>query len=147
MLTGTYEQRQEKGEKCEEGREEKISSIYFSYFPRQWQLQTYWTLKMPLTTPSLASPSPQSPSPWLPGRRERWEKTENRSPFYFYCHHKMPFSQSLPVCMRIDWSVEVLQVVATVMKWKTVTAIFLLVVLYLVMGAAVFKALEQPHER
>ncbi|KAF3686293.1 Potassium channel subfamily K member 2 [Channa argus] len=32
------------------------------------------------------------------------------------------------------------------MKWKTVTAIFLLVVLYLVMGAAVFKALEQPHE-
>ncbi|KAK7913363.1 hypothetical protein WMY93_013574 [Mugilogobius chulae] len=40
----------------------------------------------------------------------------------------------------------VLQVVATVMKWKTVTAIFVLVVLYLVMGAAVFKALEQPHE-
>uniref|UniRef100_A0A7N6ATC4 Potassium channel domain-containing protein n=2 Tax=Anabas testudineus TaxID=64144 RepID=A0A7N6ATC4_ANATE len=38
------------------------------------------------------------------------------------------------------------EVVATVMKWKTVTAIFLLVVLYLVMGAAVFKALEQPHE-
>ncbi|KAM6943299.1 potassium channel subfamily K member 2 [Xenentodon cancila] len=32
------------------------------------------------------------------------------------------------------------------MKWKTVTAIFLLVVLYLVMGAAVFRALEQPHE-
>uniref|UniRef100_A0AAV2LT64 Potassium channel domain-containing protein n=1 Tax=Knipowitschia caucasica TaxID=637954 RepID=A0AAV2LT64_KNICA len=32
------------------------------------------------------------------------------------------------------------------MKWKTVTGIFLLVVLYLVMGAAVFKALEQPHE-
>ncbi|KAJ0002208.1 hypothetical protein NQD34_002004, partial [Periophthalmus magnuspinnatus] len=38
------------------------------------------------------------------------------------------------------------EVVATVMKWKTVTAIFVLVVLYLVMGAAVFKALEQPHE-
>ncbi|XP_035485323.2 potassium channel subfamily K member 2 [Scophthalmus maximus] len=32
------------------------------------------------------------------------------------------------------------------MKWKTVTAIFLLVVLYLVMGAAVFRSLEQPHE-
>ncbi|XP_071238435.1 potassium channel subfamily K member 2-like [Salvelinus alpinus] len=32
------------------------------------------------------------------------------------------------------------------MKWKTVSAIFLLVVLYLVVGAAVFKALEQPHE-
>ncbi|KAM9817403.1 potassium channel subfamily K member 2-like [Neosynchiropus ocellatus] len=32
------------------------------------------------------------------------------------------------------------------MKRKTVTAIFLVVVLYLVMGAAVFKALEQPHE-
>uniref|UniRef100_A0A8C6V1V9 Potassium channel domain-containing protein n=1 Tax=Neogobius melanostomus TaxID=47308 RepID=A0A8C6V1V9_9GOBI len=40
----------------------------------------------------------------------------------------------------------VLQVVATVMKWKTVTAIFILVVLYLVMGAVVFQALEQPHE-
>uniref|UniRef100_A0A8C5GVA2 Potassium channel subfamily K member 2-like n=1 Tax=Gouania willdenowi TaxID=441366 RepID=A0A8C5GVA2_GOUWI len=32
------------------------------------------------------------------------------------------------------------------MKWKTVTAIFLLVVLYLVTGAAVFRSLEQPHE-
>ncbi|KAK5612746.1 Potassium channel subfamily K member 2 [Crenichthys baileyi] len=38
------------------------------------------------------------------------------------------------------------QVVATVMKWKTVTAIFLLVVLYLVIGAVVFRSLEQPHE-
>uniref|UniRef100_A0A3B5LY95 Potassium channel domain-containing protein n=1 Tax=Xiphophorus couchianus TaxID=32473 RepID=A0A3B5LY95_9TELE len=38
------------------------------------------------------------------------------------------------------------EVVATVMKWKTVTAIFLLVVLYLVIGAAVFRWLEQPHE-
>ncbi|MBN3304335.1 KCNK2 protein, partial [Amia calva] len=36
--------------------------------------------------------------------------------------------------------------VATVMKWKTVSAIFLLVVLYLIIGATVFKALEQPHE-
>jgi potassium channel subfamily K protein 2 len=39
------------------------------------------------------------------------------------------------------------QAIATVMKWKTVLAIFLLVVLYLVVGAAVFRALEQPHER
>uniref|UniRef100_A0A674A683 Potassium two pore domain channel subfamily K member 2 n=2 Tax=Salmo trutta TaxID=8032 RepID=A0A674A683_SALTR len=38
------------------------------------------------------------------------------------------------------------QAIATVMKWKTVLAIFLLVVFYLVVGAAVFKALEQPHE-
>ncbi|XP_070971290.1 potassium channel subfamily K member 2-like [Oncorhynchus clarkii lewisi] len=38
------------------------------------------------------------------------------------------------------------QAIATVMKWKTVLAIFLLVVLYLVVGAAVFRALEQPHE-
>ncbi|XP_047219723.1 potassium channel subfamily K member 2-like [Girardinichthys multiradiatus] len=38
------------------------------------------------------------------------------------------------------------QAVATVMKWKTVTAIFLLVVLYLVIGAVVFRSLEQPHE-
>ncbi|KAM9826468.1 potassium channel subfamily K member 2 isoform 1-T1 [Syngnathus typhle] len=38
------------------------------------------------------------------------------------------------------------EVVATVMKRKTVTAIFLLIVFYLVMGAAVFRSLEQPHE-
>lgn len=36
---------------------------------------------------------------------------------------------------------------ATVMKRKRVSAIFLLVVLYLVVGAVVFKSLEQPHER
>ncbi|CAJ1078037.1 LOW QUALITY PROTEIN: potassium channel subfamily K member 2-like [Xyrichtys novacula] len=32
------------------------------------------------------------------------------------------------------------------MRWKTVSAIFFLVVLYLIVGATVFKALEQPHE-
>lgn len=51
------------------------------------------------------------------------------------------------IWLRFDWTPEVLQVVATVMKRKTVTAIFLLVVLYLVIGAAVFRSLEQPHER
>lgn len=34
----------------------------------------------------------------------------------------------------------------SVMRWKTVLTVFLLVVLYLIMGATVFKALEQPHE-
>ncbi|XP_028809160.1 potassium channel subfamily K member 2-like isoform X2 [Denticeps clupeoides] len=34
----------------------------------------------------------------------------------------------------------------TVMRWKTVSAIFLLVVLYLIIGATVFKTLEQPRE-
>lgn len=34
----------------------------------------------------------------------------------------------------------------TVMRWKTVSAIFFLVVLYLIIGATVFRALEQPHE-
>ncbi|XP_043917300.1 potassium channel subfamily K member 2 [Protopterus annectens] len=33
-----------------------------------------------------------------------------------------------------------------VMKWKTVSTIFVVVVLYLIIGATVFKALEQPHE-
>ena len=33
-----------------------------------------------------------------------------------------------------------------VMKWKTVSTIFLVVVLYLIIGATVFKALEQPQE-
>ncbi|XP_064195335.1 potassium channel subfamily K member 2-like [Anguilla rostrata] len=37
--------------------------------------------------------------------------------------------------------------ITTVMRWKTVSAIFLLVVLYLIIGATVFKALEQPYER
>uniref|UniRef100_A0A8C9S8G0 Potassium two pore domain channel subfamily K member 2 n=1 Tax=Scleropages formosus TaxID=113540 RepID=A0A8C9S8G0_SCLFO len=37
--------------------------------------------------------------------------------------------------------------IGTVMKWKTVSGIFfLLVVLYLIVGATVFMALEQPHE-
>ncbi|XP_023662645.1 potassium channel subfamily K member 2-like isoform X2 [Paramormyrops kingsleyae] len=36
--------------------------------------------------------------------------------------------------------------ITTVMRWKTVSAIFLLVVVYLIIGATVFKALEQPHE-
>ncbi|XP_062324478.1 potassium channel subfamily K member 2-like isoform X2 [Osmerus eperlanus] len=34
----------------------------------------------------------------------------------------------------------------TVMRWKTVSAIFFMVVLYLIIGALVFRALEQPHE-
>ncbi len=34
----------------------------------------------------------------------------------------------------------------TVMRWKTVLSVFLLVVLYLIIGAIVFKELEQPHE-
>ncbi|XP_053340013.1 potassium channel subfamily K member 2b isoform X2 [Clarias gariepinus] len=34
----------------------------------------------------------------------------------------------------------------SVMRWKTVLTVFLLVVLYLIMGATVFKALEQPYE-
>ncbi|XP_014904227.1 potassium channel subfamily K member 2 isoform X3 [Poecilia latipinna] len=32
------------------------------------------------------------------------------------------------------------------MRWKTVSAIFFLVVLYLIIGATVFQALEQPYE-
>ncbi|XP_052009164.1 potassium channel subfamily K member 2 [Xyrauchen texanus] len=36
--------------------------------------------------------------------------------------------------------------ITTVMKWKTVVVIFLLVVLYLIIGATVFKVLEQPQE-
>ncbi|XP_068071641.1 potassium channel subfamily K member 2b isoform X1 [Danio rerio] len=34
----------------------------------------------------------------------------------------------------------------TVMRWKTVLSVFLLVVLYLILGATVFKELEQPYE-
>lgn len=34
----------------------------------------------------------------------------------------------------------------TVMKWKTVVAIFIVVVVYLISGGLVFRALEQPEE-
>lgn len=34
----------------------------------------------------------------------------------------------------------------SVMKWKTVLAVFIVVVLYLVCGGLAFKALEQPFE-
>lgn len=34
----------------------------------------------------------------------------------------------------------------TVMKWKTVLAVFVVVVAYLVAGGLVFRALEQPFE-
>lgn len=34
----------------------------------------------------------------------------------------------------------------SVMKWKTVLAVFIVVVLYLICGALAFKALEQPFE-
>ncbi|MEQ2311964.1 Potassium channel subfamily K member 10 [Ameca splendens] len=42
-----------------------------------------------------------------------------------------------------DASIAALQ---SVMKWKTVMAVFIVVVLYLVAGALAFKALEQPFE-
>ncbi|XP_014851325.1 PREDICTED: potassium channel subfamily K member 10 isoform X2 [Poecilia mexicana] len=42
-----------------------------------------------------------------------------------------------------DGSIAALQ---SVMKWKTVMAVFVVVVLYLVAGALAFKALEQPFE-
>lgn len=42
-----------------------------------------------------------------------------------------------------DGSIAALQ---SVMKWKTVLAVFIVVVLYLVGGALAFKALEQPFE-
>lgn len=35
----------------------------------------------------------------------------------------------------------------TVMKWKTVLAVFVVVVIYLVAGGLAFRALEQPFER
>eukprot|EP00079_Xenopus_tropicalis_P025449 XP_012818726.1 PREDICTED: potassium channel subfamily K member 2 [Xenopus tropicalis] len=38
------------------------------------------------------------------------------------------------------------EITMNVMKWKTVSTVFLVVVLYLIIGATVFKALEQPHE-
>ncbi|XP_019727089.1 potassium channel subfamily K member 2b isoform X1 [Hippocampus comes] len=51
-----------------------------------------------------------------------------------------------PVVLTCDEEDECGGARATVMRWKTVSAIFFLVVLYLVIGATVFRALEQPHE-
>ncbi|XP_044147221.1 potassium channel subfamily K member 2 [Bufo gargarizans] len=41
---------------------------------------------------------------------------------------------------------ELRDITVNVMKWKTVSTVFLVVVLYLIIGATVFKALEQPYE-
>ncbi|XP_030051891.1 potassium channel subfamily K member 2 [Microcaecilia unicolor] len=55
---------------------------------------------------------------------------------------RLSFSTKPPVLSAREES----DITVTVMKWKTVSTIFLLVVVYLIIGATVFKALEQPHE-
>lgn len=51
-----------------------------------------------------------------------------------------------PVVLNTPESDDECETRTTVMRWKTVSAIFFLVVLYLIIGATVFSALEQPHE-
>nr|XP_033791502.1 potassium channel subfamily K member 2 isoform X2 [Geotrypetes seraphini] len=55
---------------------------------------------------------------------------------------RLSFSTKPPVLSAREES----DIAASVMKWKTVSTIFLVVVVYLIIGATVFKALEQPHE-
>lgn len=142
-----YEQRQGRREKCEG---KKI----------QWHLFFFFLFTLTVAAPDLLDPKnathntkPRlsfSTKPITLTPREESEVRDVRKKvqtFKSWLWFSTQGCKKLPVCVRVDWSVEVLQVAATVMKWKTVTAIFLLVVLYLVMGAAVFKALEQPHER
>ncbi|XP_069049066.1 potassium channel subfamily K member 10 [Lepisosteus oculatus] len=56
---------------------------------------------------------------------------------------RLSISSRATVVASIDSSTPYLQ---TVMKWKTVLAIFVVVVVYLVIGGLVFSALEQPFE-
>ncbi|XP_048105692.1 potassium channel subfamily K member 2-like [Alosa alosa] len=62
------------------------------------------------------------------------------------CRPRLSFSSAKPLVLSppVDELEEPPRV--SVMRWKTVSAIFCLVVLYLIMGATVFRALEQPHE-
>ncbi|XP_041951709.1 potassium channel subfamily K member 2b isoform X2 [Alosa sapidissima] len=62
------------------------------------------------------------------------------------CRPRLSFSSAKPLVLSppVDELEEPPHV--SVMRWKTVSAIFCLVVLYLIMGATVFRALEQPHE-
>ena len=56
-------------------------------------------------------------------------------------------SRSASVVASLDASTDgSLAALHSVMKWKTVVAVFVVVVLYLVCGALAFKALEQPFE-
>ena len=56
-------------------------------------------------------------------------------------------SRSASVVASMDASCDgTFAVLHTVMKWKTVLAVFIVVVLYLVCGGLAFRALEQPFE-
>lgn len=62
-------------------------------------------------------------------------------------HHSAPrLSISSPRTAVIASMETPSQGLQTVMKWKTVVAIFVVVVAYLVTGGLVFRALEQPEE-
>lgn len=139
---------------------------WFSHIHWQWQLRTYWTRNPLLTTPIPASPSPPSHSQRHLNRRGRRVRRARRVREVRWVHipkvfHDFvisrggfcPFGcdqwwlQMVLIQMWFKETIEMLQAAATVMKRKRVSAIFILVVLYLVMGAVVFKSLEQPHER
>lgn len=138
----------------------------FSHIHWQWQLRTYWTRNPLLTTTIPASPSPPSHSQRHLNRRGRRVRRARRVREVRWVHiskvfHDLVISRGgfcpfgcdqwwLQMVLLQMWfkeTIEMLQAAATVMKRKRVSAIFILVVLYLVMGAVVFKFLEQPHER
>ncbi|XP_069494042.1 potassium channel subfamily K member 10 isoform X2 [Ambystoma mexicanum] len=60
-----------------------------------------------------------------------------------YPAHRLSVASRVTVVTSMDNSTSALY---TVMKWKTVLAIFVVVVVYLVTGGLVFRALEQPFE-
>ncbi|KAM6274096.1 potassium channel subfamily K member 10 [Porphyrio hochstetteri] len=64
-------------------------------------------------------------------------------PIGHYPAPRLPGSSRATVVATMDAPSQGLQ---TVMKWKTVVAIFVVVVVYLVTGGLVFRALEQPFE-
>lgn len=61
------------------------------------------------------------------------------------CKPRLSFSTK-PVILNTPEDSDSSDTRTTVMRWKTVSAIFFLVVLYLIIGATVFNALEEPHE-
>ncbi|XP_043930034.1 potassium channel subfamily K member 10 [Protopterus annectens] len=61
-----------------------------------------------------------------------------------YMGHRLSVSSRATVVASMD---NTSQSLYTVMKWKTVVAVFVVVVVYLVIGGLVFRALELPFER
>lgn len=56
-------------------------------------------------------------------------------------------SASVVASMDTNWDASTAAALHSVMKWKTVLAVFIVVLIYLICGGLAFRALEMPFER